>query len=487
MSHAIAIWFRTDLRVADHALLVEAAQRARREGVALHCVYCLDPREWGPSEHLGLPRTGPFRSRFLVESLVALDASLKELGSALLLRRGAPDQVLGELAQEQGWSALHFHRLVGTEERRMEERVSSAMGTCGVEVKARMQRTLHDEYPFDVAATPRVFSAFRKAVEKELEFAAPVAAPQGLPGPGDIDPGELPTLAELGAEGVMADERAALEFRGGEAAALRRLHGFIGGGHLATYKETRNGLVGADYSSKLSAWLALGCISCRTIQAAVDEYEAEHGANDSTYWMSFELLWRDYFTLILAKHGKDVFQPEGLQGIPVPWKRNPEAFEAWRTGQTGFPFVDANMRELLLTGFMGNRGRQNVGSFLTKNLGIDWRLGAEWFEIQLVDYDVASNYGNWNYTAGVGNDARGFRYFHIPKQAGMYDGDGRHARLWLPELSGLGDAEIHTPWEASPSTLEQAGIALGADYPRPMVDLEASQREQRAAWEQALG
>ncbi len=486
MKHAIAVWFRTDLRIADNSLLIEAAERALERNIPLHCVYCIDPREFGPSEHLGLPRTGPFRARFLLESLAALDASLRNLGSALLIRRGCPHEVLGKLAREEGWTDLYFHRLVGTEEASAERRVVKSMGESGVEVRSWRQRTLHDEYPFEVAATPRVFSAFRKVVEKELTFAAPVEAPTSLPGPGDTERGELPTLEELGASDTLPDKRAVIVFRGGEPSALQRLSRFIEGGHLRTYKETRNGLVGADYSSKLAPWLALGCISCRTIQAAVAEHEALHGANDSTYWMTFELLWRDYFTLILAKHGGEVFRPEGLQGIPVPWERDLDAFEAWRTGQTGFPLVDANMRELLLTGFMGNRGRQNVGSFLTKNLGIDWRLGAEWFEIQLVDYDVASNYGNWNYTAGVGNDARGFRYFHIPKQAGMYDGEGRHARLWLPELGGLPGGEVHTPWELATETLRQAGVTLGTDYPHPMVDLEASQRRQRASWEGAM-
>jgi deoxyribodipyrimidine photo-lyase len=467
MKEAIAVWFRTDLRVSDHAMLVEAAARAQARNASLHCVYCLDLRDFGPSEHLGLPRVGPFRARFLLESLEALDASLRKLGSALLIRRGAPEEVLGELAAEAQWTDLYFHRLVGTEEKRTERRVLRAMKSRGVEVHGWMQRTLHDEYPFEIADTPAVFSSFRKIVEREVEFAAPVPAPSDLPGPGDIDRGTRLTLEELGVEDIQPDERAALRFDGGEPGALRRLGDFIDGGHLATYKETRNGLVGADYSSKLSPWLALGCISCRTIQAAVADYETAHGANDSTYWMSFELLWRDYFTLILAKHGGEVFRPEGLQGIPVPWGRDPEAFEAWRTGRTGFPFVDANMRELLLTGFMSNRGRQNVGSFLTKNLGIDWRLGAEWFEIQLVDYDVASNYGNWNYTAGVGNDARGFRYFNIPKQASMYDGEGLHAKLWLPEI-------------------DRADVRLGEDYPHPIVDLETSQRTQRAAWEAAM-
>ena len=211
-------------------------------------------------------------------------------------------------------------------------------------------------------------------------------------------------------------------------------------------------------------------------------------ANDSTYWLIFELLWRDYFRWISAKHGIQIFQPEGLQGVKIPWKQDREAFELWRTGQTGIPFVDANMRELLHTGFMSNRGRQNVGSFLTKNLGIDWRLGAEWFESQLIDYDVCSNWGNWNYTAGVGNDARGFRYFNIPKQAKDYDPQGKYVRHWIPELSSISGEQIHQPWRISVKELgDRHDITLGETYPKPMVDLQKSVQENERIYQKAVG
>jgi deoxyribodipyrimidine photo-lyase len=158
-------------------------------------------------------------------------------------------------------------------------------------------------------------------------------------------------------------------------------------------------------------------------------YEIERIRNESTYWLTFELLWRDYFQLIALKHGAKLFAAAGMQGIAVPWRRDAVAFERWCTGQTGIPLVDANLRELLATGFMSNRGRQIVGSFLTKNLGLDWRWGAEWFESRLIDYDVASNQGNWCYAAGVGNDARGFRYFDVAIQAAKYDQCGDYVKL----------------------------------------------------------
>jgi deoxyribodipyrimidine photo-lyase len=161
-------------------------------------------------------------------------------------------------------------------------------------------------------------------------------------------------------------------------------------------------------------------------------------------------------------------------------------FEKWRTGQTGYPLIDANMRELLHTGFMSNRGRQNVASFLTKNLGINWLWGAQWFESQLIDYDVCSNYGNWNYTAGVGNDARGFRYFNIVKQAHDYDAKGEYVRHWLPELKNLSGFKAHEPFKLSAHEYLFYEFTLGKDYPKPIIDLEQSVKENEAIYKKAF-
>ena len=477
-----AVWFRTDLRIHDHAPLLEAA----RDG-AVRCVYCLDPGDTDASAQIGIDRRGPWRSRFLGEALGDLRGALRELGGELVLLRGKPEVVLPERAREEGWSALYFHEGVGTEERELEAAVRSALGD-GVQARSWWDRTLVDprELPFGIEETPEVFTRFRKIVEKGGGYPAPLEAPDRIRGAAVEDPGELPGSEELGWAGLEDDERAVLRFRGGESAGLLRLEEYLWTtDSLRTYKETRNGMVGADYSSKLSPWLALGCLSPRRIQAEVERYEAERVANDSTYWLTFELLWRDYFQLIAAKHGPALFRPSGLQGIRRPWNRDERGFAAWCEGRTGIPLVDANMRELRASGFMSNRGRQIVASFLTKNLGIDWRWGAEWFEAQLVDYDVASNWGNWCYSAGVGNDARGFRYFDIATQAKKYDRRGRHARLWCPELESLPDRHVHAPWELDRSEQERFSFNLGRDWPRPLVDLEASVASNRRRWEAA--
>lgn len=177
--------------------------------------------------------------------------------------------------------------------------------------------------------------------------------------------------------------------------------------------------------------MSLGCISARTIHYEVKKYEQERLANDSTYWLVFELLWRDYFRFVAAKYGTKIFRRQGIRKKEIKWQHDLIKFETWRTGNTGVAFVDANMKELLLTGFMSNRGRQNVASFLTKDLGIDWRWGAAWFESQLIDYDVCSNWLNWVYVAGVGNDPREDRYFNIESQTRKYDPENQYSRIWL--------------------------------------------------------
>ncbi len=259
---------------------------------------------------------------------------------------------------------------------------------------------------------------------------------------------------------------------GGEIAGINRLQEYFWERNcLKSYKETRNGLLGEDYSSKFSPWLALGCLSPRYIEAEIRKYEELRIANDSTYWLKFELIWRDYFRFVVKKYGNRVFQPGGIKQISGSWSANDRIFEAWRTGNTGHPFVDANMRELLLTGFMSNRGRQNVASFLVKDLKLDWRMGAEWFESQLIDYDVCSNWGNWNYVAGIGNDPRESRYFNVASQSKRYDASGQYIRTWIPELSNLPTEMIHEPWTIGKQELAKFQVTLGHQYPILIADL----------------
>ena len=480
----ILVWYRNDLRVNDHEPLVEAL----RDGAQVLLVYCVDPRQFG-NMAFGFKKTGSFRTRFLLESLADLRTQLRNLGSDLIVRLGEPETVLPQLAREVNASAVYFHQEVGTEERAVEYKLASALKQDDVKRVSYWGHTLHhiEDVPFGIGRLPEVFTQFRVSVEKNARpVRPPLPAPTHIPSP-KIASGELPTLAELGLEDVQRAGLRTFDFAGGTTQAHTRLKHYIwDADRLHVYKDTRNGMLNADDASKLSAWLALGCISPREVYAQVQAYEHQRIKNDSTYWLVFELLWRDYFRFIMLKHGAALFRASGLQGVPLPWQNDAAAFETWRTGQTGFPLVDANMRELLGTGFMSNRGRQNVGSFLTKNLGLDWRMGAAWFESQLIDYDVCSNYGNWNYVAGVGNDARGFRFFNIFKQSEDYDRDGSYVKHWLPELHNVPAAKVHRPDLLSDVEQHRFGVRLGADYPHMMVNLFESAKQNEMVYNRAM-
>lgn len=226
------------------------------------------------------------------------------------------------------------------------------------------------------------------------------------------------------------DPRCTIEFVGGESKGFNRMNEYVWKEKtILTYKETRNGMIRPNDSSKLSPWLASGALSPRVVIHEINQFENHVHKNESTYWLKYELLWREYFRWILRKFGKKVFFLGGIQGKKYVPKETSQ-MEKWKQGETGQDFVDANMKELLLTGFMSNRGRQNVASYLVHYLKQDWRWGAEWFETQLIDYDVSNNWGNWNYIAGVGNDPRN-RIFNVEKQAKDYDPYGEYRNIWL--------------------------------------------------------
>ncbi len=464
----ILIWYRNDLRLHDH----EPLTKAIRQQAEIIPFYCFDERQFKTTS-FGFPKTGIFRGQFLLESVEDLKKSLQNLGSDLVIRRGYPEIIIPQLAQELSLSAVYFHQEVTAEEIKVEKALENALTKIGVTFDSFWGATLYhrDNLPFKISQIPEVFTSFRKKVEKQSTVNPTFSQPKKLPEISTINPREIPKITEFGLDKPIFDSRAVLEFKGGETAAIERLnHYFWKANCLKDYKQTRNGMLGADYSSKFSPWLALGCLSPRYIYEEVQKYELERVRNNSTYWLIFELLWRDYFRFICAKHRNKVFYPSGLQGLEMHWKEDWKRFTLWQEGKTGYPLVDANMRELAATGFMSNRGRQNVASFLTKNLQINWIMGAEWFESLLIDYDVCSNYGNWNYTAGVGNDAREFRYFNIPKQSRDYDPKGNYLRYWLPELKAIPGDKIHEPWKLSQEEQKRYNIRIGVDYPRPVVD-----------------
>jgi deoxyribodipyrimidine photo-lyase len=472
MAELAAVWFRSDLRVHDN----EALARACTADSVLP-VYCFDPREFGDDRGMfGLPKTGPYRTRFLRESVADLRASLRERGGELVVRRGRPEELLPELFAEHGVDRVHFQTTPATEELTVENATKAALEEAGIDYQRHWTHTLYhiNDLPRDVADMEDTFTPWKDRTEAKATVRDQVPTPGTVPAPDPgPDPGEVPTNEALGVEPAAYDDRGVLAFEGGETAGRERVEQYLWeGDHLRNYKATRNGLLGADYSSKLSAWLAHGCLSPRYVHDEVRRYEDERVSNRDTYWLLFELTWRDFFQFQFIKHGGRFFTPGGIRDQQREWSSDRERFKRWAAGETGVPFVDANMRELNATGYMSNRGRQNVASFLADWLELDWRMGAAYFESRLVDYDPASNWGNWAYQAGVGNDSRNL-YFNVIKQANKYDSDGAYVRHWLPELSDVPGDAVHEPWRLSPDQQELYGAVLGEDYPEPVIDLDA--------------
>lgn len=425
----IIVWFKTDLRLHDNETLIKAIAQSD----TIVPVYCFDDSHFVESEY-GFQKTGSFRAQFLLDSLTDLDKNLRELGSGLIILRGKPEIEIPKIVLKYNANKVMAKREVSYEEQQTEAKVLEALFKLKCELQTFSTSTLYhaEDLPFSIKDIPDVFTNFRKKTEKDAIIRPSFESPLQIKSP-TIEPTQLPTIEELGLQFQTIDSRAAIVFKGGESQAIARLNHYLFETKcISNYKETRNGLVGPDYSSKFSAWLALGCISPRFIYQELKKYEEEFGANDSTYWLVFELLWRDFFRFMMKKHKSKLFKQSGIKTNKLKlFKNDVQKLQDWIKGETGADFVDANMIELKLTGFMSNRGRQNVASYLCNDLKLDWRLGAAYFEEQLIDYDVCSNWGNWAYLAAVGNDPRDNRYFNIDKQASVYDGKRVFRNLWL--------------------------------------------------------
>lgn len=468
----VIIWFRQDLRLHDN----EALHDALKNGEEVIPIYVFDERVFQGQTRFGLPKTGKFRAKFIIESIQDLREQLRALGSELYVRVGKPEEEIFQVAREAKTSWVFCNRERTDEEVQVQDALERKLWAVGQEVRFSRGKMLYytADLPFPVTHAPDTFSHFRKEVERFIPIRAILPTPTQedfTPLSIEIPAGEIPSIEDFGLAPFSLDERSVLPFKGGETEGLKRLQYYLWEtDSLASYKETRNGLIGENYSSKFSPWLSQGCLSPKMIYKEIKRYEEERTKNDSTYWLFFELLWRDFFRLMGKKYGNKIFQKGGIKGTPDHQAKNDyHLLQVWIEGRTGIPFIDANMRELALTGFMSNRGRQNVASFLIKDLKVNWQMGADYFESLLLDYDPCSNYGNWNYIAGVGSDPRENRYFNILAQAKKYDPKGDYVRYWLPELANLPSDIIHRPDVISAQQESIYNFHLGEDYPKSMV------------------
>ena len=295
----ILVWFRNDLRLGDNETLTRAIQ----QGKEIIPVYCFDSRQF-KSTSLGFAKTGAFRAQFLLESVADLRQSFQKIGGDLVILHGNPEQAVPEFAKQLGATAIYFSKEVAAEERQVDRALEENAFSQGIACESFWQSTLYhkDDLPFPIRQTPEVFTQFRKEVEKGCKIRPSFPSPKQISYPGKAvipDAGELLPLTTYGLEYRKQAQQSWLDVRGGESAAQERLQSYFWEKDLLiNYKQTRNGLIGMDYSSKLSPWLALGCISPRSIYEEVKRYEKERVKNDSTYWLVFELIWRDYFQLI---------------------------------------------------------------------------------------------------------------------------------------------------------------------------------------------
>jgi deoxyribodipyrimidine photo-lyase len=444
----VILWYRRDLRVGDHPAL-----HAALAGGPFVAVFCLDDRLLH-----GRHASGP-RTQFLLESLADLDRSLRARGSALVVRRGAPESQLPALAREVGAAGVHCSDDAGPFAARRDRRVAAALGD--VELCTHPGVCAVDDVRGKKPYT--VFSPFHRAW-LGMPRRPVLAAPDALPAP-PVEPGRLPSLAELG----LAQEVEA-PAPGGERAARARLDAFLGDG-VHAYADGRDAL-GRDGTSRLSPYLHLGCVSARAVESRLP-------GGDGAVAFHRQLAWRDFHHHVLAHHpgnARHELQPR-YRGT-LRWSRSQARFEAWCDGRTGFPLVDAGMRQLRREGWMHNRARLVAGSFLTKDLAIDWRRGEQLFMRLLLDGDEANNNGNWQWVASVGADPQPAyrRMFNPTRQMERFDPDGTYVRRHVPELRRVPDAYLREPWRMPEDVQHEAGCVIGVDYPEPIVDHAEARR-----------
>ena len=456
------MWFRNDLRLHDNEALLDSLTH-NEEVIPL---YVVDPRLFKGKTSFGFPKLGPYRRKFLEECLTDLRQGLRSLGSELYVRYGYPEVVIPELARNTKVHYVYCNRERTRDEVTVQDSLEKNLWASGQEMRYYRGKMLYytADLPFPVTHCPDTFTSFRKEVEKFVPIRSPLNKPEYIPTlTQTLESGDIPTYCESEGQKQGVGEK----IKGGETEALKELRYYIWeSDNIASYKETRNGLLGRDYSSKLSAHLSKGTLSPKLVYQEVKRYEAQVVKNKSTYSLIFELLWRDFFRFMAKKHGDKIFLQGGTQSrSDLSLKDDRDLLEKWTSGKTGVPFIDANMRELNATGFMSNRGRQNVASFLVKDLKVNWIWGAEYFESMLIDYDPCSNYGNWNYVSGVGSDPRQDRYFNVPLQAKKYDPKGEYIRTWLPELKSAPDKFLFNPFT------KDLDYVLSPVYPAPCMEI----------------
>jgi deoxyribodipyrimidine photo-lyase len=470
------LWFGRDLRLADNPALAAALARGGPI-VPFFALDDADAGQWAPGG----------ASRWWLEgSLSTLAESLRRCGSALVLRRGPAEEAIERLVAETGADAVYWNRRYEPWARARGERIKAALRARGIAAHSFNGALLAEPWRIRTqdGGPYRVFTPFRKAL-RDVEVGEPGPRPQALPRPEAFPDSDA--LSSWSLRPTAPDWAGGLRaaWTPGETAAQARLAEFADAAASA-YRQRRDA-PGAAGTSRLSPHLHFGEIGPRQVWRALTQQAlAATGGPTGAGVEAFlaEIAWREFSHHLLFHFPDLPERPLRPEFAGFPWAQDRQGFAAWRRGRTGYPIVDAGLRELWATGWMHNRARMIVASFLVKDLLIDWRRGAAWFWDTLVDADLANNSANWQWVAGCGADAAPyFRIFNPALQGAKFDPAGAYVRRWVPELAGLPDPLIHAPWRAKPIELADAQVRLGRDYPAPIVDHAHARRRALEAFQ----
>lgn len=466
MKNRSILWYRQDLRLHDNEALYEAL-RWNNEVIP---VYVFDSRAFQAVSIFGQRRMSEARSQFIIDSIQDLRDSWQKIGSDLIVRVGHPEDVIFELAKEFKTDVVFCNRERTRDEVQVQDKLEQNLWTIGQEMRYTRGKMLYytQDLPFPVTQTPNNFGTFKK----ELERIIPVR--QVLPFPDSIstftnhtDHGVIPTLRELG-----FDSTAQVLYKGGESEGLKRLKEYVWSHEgLIKYKSKEKKLNEPMYSSNLSAWLAHGCLSPKMVYHEIKSFESIHGVSESSQGIINELIHRDYCRLMAKKYIDKIFEPGGIskKTTDKPSKDEDYYFTIWKEGRTGVPIIDAAMKALNSTGYISNVLRTACAFFLINSLHVHWRRGADWFEANLIDYDVATNWVNWLILAGLLPEAQEEKFMSNDYLSKKYDHDGEFIKKWIPALKNLPVSKLFHPETLDVQEQKEYGVTPGKEYPKAVV------------------
>jgi len=466
------IWFRQDLRLRDNIALTDAIKSCDQ----IIPVYIFDERLYSGVSSYGFKRIGIQRAKFIIDSVADLRHSLRDLGTDLIVRFGKPEEVLFDIATQYKTSWVFCNRERTAEEEFVQDEIEQKLWSIGQEMRFSRGKMLYHtgDLPFPVTHTPDTYASFYREVGKIIPIRSVIGKPDFIPlYLSNIESGDVPKLEDLGFTQSQIEEAEYL-FKGGESMGMQHLDNFIEynlkSSKIPTHnwEEMRN-----SHTTHLAPYLSIGNISARQLFVRLHKYSEHKKYKKRVKCLIHGLIRRDFYRLMTKKYRNNIFFKNGIRGESTyQLIEDMDLFSMWAEARTGMPMVDAFMRVLNKTGYLSPEGRYFVASFLVEEMKLNWKLGAEYFESKLVDYDPSSNWVNWNHIGGVSLDSKEDRYCNIVTRARKIDPTGDFIREWVPELASITNSHVHEPYKLDENELKKYELELGKDYPVPIVDIE---------------